>query len=154
VTGTYVVFNLVLGYAATKLFGQAGARLFGLRMRVDVLERRNVAAALVIAASTLATGLIFGGNLWGDADPVGDDEGGWWIVGAFFPGAPPPAASGPRCPNRHRAAAADHEPRPKHYASAQSPRFRELAQRPDAWRPQDPGPPPGIPGRANRTSSG
>jgi hypothetical protein len=84
VTGIYVVFYLVLGYAATKLFGQAGARLFGLRMRVDVLERRNVAAALVIAAFTLATGLIFGGSLWGDADPVGDDEGGWWIVGAFF----------------------------------------------------------------------
>jgi hypothetical protein len=84
VTGWYVVFYLVLGYAAIKWFGQAGARLFSLRMRVDVLERRNVAAAQVIAAFTLATGLIFGGSLWGDADPVGDDEGGWWIVGAFF----------------------------------------------------------------------
>jgi hypothetical protein len=84
VTGMYIVFYLVMGYAAIKWFGQAGARLFGLRMRVDVLERRNVAAAQVIAAFTLATGLIFGGSLWGDADPVGDDEGGWWIVGAFF----------------------------------------------------------------------
>jgi hypothetical protein len=84
VTGIYVVFYLVLGYAAIKLFGQVGARLFGLRMRIDVMERRNVAAAQIIAAFTLATGLIFGGSLWGDADPVGDDEGGWWIVWAFF----------------------------------------------------------------------
>jgi hypothetical protein len=84
VTGIYVVFYLVLGYAAIKLFGQLGARLFGLRMRVDVLERRNVAAGQLVAAFTLSTALIFGGSLWGDADPVGDDEGGWWIVGAFF----------------------------------------------------------------------
>jgi hypothetical protein len=84
VVGVYVLFYLVLGYAVVKWFGQAGSRLFGLRMRVDVLERRNVAAAQVIAAFTLAIGLIFGGSLWGEADPVGEGEGGWWIVGAFF----------------------------------------------------------------------
>lgn len=84
VQGVYVAFYMTLGYAATKLFGHAGSRWIGFRYRVDVLERRNVSAALVIAAFTLATGLIFGGSLWGDADPVGDDEGGWWIVGAFF----------------------------------------------------------------------
>jgi hypothetical protein len=84
VQGVYIPFYMALGYAATKLFGHAGSRWIGFRYRVEVLERRNVSAALVIAAFTLATGLIFGGSLWGDADPVGDDEGGWWIVGAFF----------------------------------------------------------------------
>jgi hypothetical protein len=84
VTGVYVFFYLVLGYAAVKLAGQAGAGMFGLRMRLDVGERRNVPAAVVIAAFTVATGLIFGGSLWGEADAVGDDEGGWWIPVSFF----------------------------------------------------------------------
>jgi hypothetical protein len=84
VTGIYVVFYLVMGYAAVKLMGQTVVSAYGARSRVDVAERRNVPAALVVAAFTLATGLIFGGSLWGDADPVGDDEGGWWIVVGFF----------------------------------------------------------------------
>ena len=84
VTGIYVVFHLVMGYAVVKLFGQLAATLFGARTRVDVVERRNVPAALIIAAFTLATGLIFGGSLWGEADPVGDGEGGWWIPASFF----------------------------------------------------------------------
>ncbi len=84
VRGVYVLFYLCLGYVAIKLFGQVGGKLFGLRYRVDVVERRNGAIARVLAAFTLATGMIFGGSLWGDADPLGDDEGGWWIVWAFF----------------------------------------------------------------------
>jgi hypothetical protein len=84
VTGIYVVFYLVMGYAVVKLFGQLTATLYGARTGVDAVERRNVAAALVIAAFTLATGLIFGGSLWGEADPVGDGEGGWWIPLSFF----------------------------------------------------------------------
>ena len=84
VTGIYVVFYLVMGYAVVKIFGQLGASLFGARSRVDVIERRNVPAALVVAAFTVATGLIFGGSLWGEADPVGDGEGGWWIPASFF----------------------------------------------------------------------
>jgi len=84
VTGIYVVFYLVMGYAVVKLCGQLTAGLFGARTRVDAVERRNVPAALVIASFTLATGLIFGGSLWGEADPVGDGEGGWWIPAAFF----------------------------------------------------------------------
>jgi hypothetical protein len=84
VTGIYVVFYLVMGYAAVKFLGQTVVSAYGARSRVDVAERRNVPAALVVAAFTLATGLIFGGSLWGDADPVGDDEGGWWIVVGFF----------------------------------------------------------------------
>jgi hypothetical protein len=84
VRGIYVVFYLVMGYAAVKLFGQLAASRYGARTRVDAVERRNVPAALVIAAFTLATGLIFGGSLWGEADPVGDGEGGWWIPVSFF----------------------------------------------------------------------
>lgn len=84
VTGIYVVFYLVMGLAAVKLFGQTVAAAYGARTRVDAGERRNVPAALLIASFTLATGLIFGGSLWGEADPWGDDEGGWWIPVSFF----------------------------------------------------------------------
>ena len=84
VTGIYVAFYLIMGYAVVKLFGQFATAWFGARIRVDAVERRNVPAALVIAAFTVATGLIFGGSLWGEADPVGDGEGGWWIPLSFF----------------------------------------------------------------------
>jgi hypothetical protein len=84
VTGFYVVFYLVIGYAAVKVFGQSVAAAYGARTRVDAVERRNIPAALFIATFTLATGLIFGGSLWGEADPVGNDEGGWWIPVSFF----------------------------------------------------------------------
>ncbi|OGU04636.1 MAG: hypothetical protein A2W29_05760 [Gemmatimonadetes bacterium RBG_16_66_8] len=84
VTGVYVWFYLVMGYAAVKLLGQTTPAAFGARMRVDVGERRNLAAALLVAAFTLATGMIFGGSLWGEADPTGEGEGGWWIPVTFF----------------------------------------------------------------------
>jgi hypothetical protein len=84
VTGPYILFYLVMGYAVVKLLGQSIAQAHGFRTRVDVAERRNVPAAVVIAAFTVATGMIFGGSLWGEADPVGDDEGGWWIPLTFF----------------------------------------------------------------------
>jgi hypothetical protein len=84
VTGFYVFFYLVMGYAVVKLLGQTMAMAYGTRTRVDAVEHRNVPAALVIAAFTLATGMIFGGSLWGEADAVGDDEGGWWIPLGFF----------------------------------------------------------------------
>jgi hypothetical protein len=84
ITGIYVVFYLVMGYAAVKLFGQVTAGGLGFRTRVDAGERRNAAAAVVIAAFTVATGMIFGGSLWGEADPLTDDEGGWWIPVTFF----------------------------------------------------------------------
>ena len=54
------------------------------RGRVDVGERRNFPAALFIASFTLATGLIYGASNWGEADPVGEGEGGWWIPLGFF----------------------------------------------------------------------
>jgi hypothetical protein len=84
VVGIYVVFYLVMGYAAVKMFGQTAANMYGVRARIDAAERRNVPAGIVIGAFTLATGLIFGGSLWGEADPVGDGEGGWWIPVGFF----------------------------------------------------------------------
>lgn len=84
VTAIYVLFYMVMGYAVVKLLGQKWASLYGARGRVDVVERRSVPAALLVGSFTLATGLIFGGSLWGEADPVGDDEGGFWIPGAFF----------------------------------------------------------------------
>jgi hypothetical protein len=67
-----------------KFCGQLAATGLGFRTRVDAGERRNTAAAVVIAVFILATGLIFGGSLWGEADPVGDEEGGWWIPATFF----------------------------------------------------------------------
>ncbi len=85
IRGIYVVMYLAMSYAITKSFGQIlGASMFGLHLRSDVYERKNLAAAMFIAGSILATGLIFGGCLWGEADPTGDDEGGWWIPLAFF----------------------------------------------------------------------
>jgi hypothetical protein len=85
IRGIYVVFYLIMAYAVVKFFGQIlGAGMFGLHLRSDVYERKNLAAAVFIAGFILATGIIFGGSLWGEADPVGNDEGGWWIPMGFF----------------------------------------------------------------------
>jgi len=84
VKGIYVWFYLLMGYAVVKGFGTLGARGFGIRFRVDICERNNAAAAVFFAGFVLATGMIFGGCLWGEADPTGDDEGGWWIPVGFF----------------------------------------------------------------------
>jgi hypothetical protein len=84
VTGVYVLFYLVMGYAAVKIFGQLTGAAFGPRFRIDVCERRNLAAGMLLAAVVLSTGLVFGGSLWGEADPVGEDEGGWWVPLGFF----------------------------------------------------------------------
>jgi hypothetical protein len=85
IRGIYLFFYLLMAYTVTKCFGQLlGAGLFGLHLRSDVYERRNTAAAIFLAGFTLATGIIFGGSLWGDADPVSDGEGGWWIPLGFF----------------------------------------------------------------------
>ena len=87
VIGIYVWFYLLMGYAVVKGIAALGARLFGVRFRADVCERHNPAAAVFFAGFVLATGMIFGGCLWGEADPTGSDEGGWWIpVGFFFAG--------------------------------------------------------------------
>lgn len=83
VSGIYVIFYLVLGFAAVKMGGQTVA-LAWVSTRRDIGERQNVAAAVLMAGFILATGLIFGGSLWGEADPVGDGEGGWWIPVTFF----------------------------------------------------------------------
>ncbi len=85
VTGEYVFMYLVMGAAATLMFGLVfvGWNLAP-RLRMDVYEFKNPAAGIFLAAYVLAVGLIFGGSLWGEADPHGDDEGGWWIPLGFF----------------------------------------------------------------------
>jgi hypothetical protein len=84
VVDIYRVFYLVMGLAVVVWCGPVAARAAGARFQQDVIERRNPRAALIVAVMILATGLIFGGSLWGEADPVGDDEGGWWIPVGFF----------------------------------------------------------------------
>ena len=84
VVGIYRLFYVILGLAVIQLFGLGGAGRTGMRHGPDVLERDNPAAGLLIASFVLATGMIFGGSLWGDADPSGDGEGGWWIPMGFF----------------------------------------------------------------------
>ncbi len=84
VVGVYQLFYWVMGLAM--VLGPAFwvLSLYGLRISVDVYQRRNMAVAIVIAAWVLATGLIFGGSNWGEADTSGDGEGGWWIPLGFF----------------------------------------------------------------------
>lgn len=84
IKGVYVAFYLVMAYSITKVFGQLGSQLFGFRLRSDIYERKNLAGAQFAAAFTLATGIVFGGSLWGEADPLSDAEGGWWIPMGFF----------------------------------------------------------------------
>jgi len=76
-----------MAYGVTKVFGQLSAQFFGVGLRSDVYERKNLAAAVFVAGFTLSTGIIFGGSLWGEADPLTEAEGGWWIpLGFFFMG--------------------------------------------------------------------
>jgi hypothetical protein len=84
VVGIYRLFYIVLGFAVLNLFGHGGAGRTGVRYEVDVIERHNAAAGLLIASFILGTGMIFGGSLWGEADPDGEGEGGWWIPMGFF----------------------------------------------------------------------
>lgn len=84
VTLPYKIFYLVIGMALVLALGRGAAHWFGARLRADVVERGNWAIALFHSAVVLATGMIFGGSLWGDADALGDDEGGWWIPLGFF----------------------------------------------------------------------
>ena len=84
VKGIYVWFYLLMGYAVVRGVGTLGLRFFGVRLRVDVCERHNPAAGIFSAGFLLATGMIFGGCLWGEADPSGGGEGGWWIPLGFF----------------------------------------------------------------------
>ncbi len=80
-------FRQVMGLAVITWLGPEAAQAAGIRYQQDVMERRNPRAALIVGVTILATGLIFGGALGGEADPVGDDEGDWWIpAGSFLVG--------------------------------------------------------------------
>lgn len=95
ITGVWYLIYLGMGYGTMMLFGLLGARSFGLRVRVDVLERKNFSAALVISAFLLATGMIWGGSMWGESSPESLEYAGifmimesyydgWWIIPLFF----------------------------------------------------------------------
>ena len=91
----WYIFYLVIGYGVIHAFGFLGARAFGMRLRVDVYERKNFGAAMFIAAFVLATGMIYGGSMWGESTPESLEYGGifmilpsyddgWWIIPLFF----------------------------------------------------------------------
>lgn len=84
VVGVYRFFYVVLGLAVVQTFGVIGSLSTGMRRRIDVMDRDNQAAGLLVGSFVLATGLIFGGSVWGEADPYGEGEGGWWIPMGFF----------------------------------------------------------------------
>jgi hypothetical protein len=85
ITGFYVLFYLVMTYAVVKVFGQLfGPQALGFDLRREVFVGRNTAVALFTGSLALAAGLLIGGSLWGEADPLSDAEGGWWIPFGFF----------------------------------------------------------------------
>jgi hypothetical protein len=85
VVGFYRFFYAALGMGTLYLFGlKIAPRAIGARHAVDVLERNNMAAAVLVSSFLLATGMIYGNSLWGDADPSGGDIGGWYIPVGFF----------------------------------------------------------------------
>jgi hypothetical protein len=81
---TYGVLYLILGWSFIAIYGDGvGGLILGRPIRL-ISERRNPAVAYVYSALILATAMLFGSSLWGDADAVGDDIGGWWIPVGFF----------------------------------------------------------------------
>lgn len=84
VRGVYLWMYLIMGYAVVKVFGQLGAGWFAGAFAPTICERRNGASAVLTSAFTIGTGVLFGSSMWGEADPGGDDEGGWWIPVGFF----------------------------------------------------------------------
>jgi hypothetical protein len=85
IVGFYVVFYLALSYATVKVFGQLlGPLMLGFNVRREAFVGRNLPVALFTGGLALATGLLIGGSLWGEADPLSDAEGGWWIPFGFF----------------------------------------------------------------------
>lgn len=95
IEGLWAPMYVINSYAATKFFGQHVGQRFGPRLRRDVYERKNLAAAVVLGSFTLATGLIYGGAMWGEVVPGALVYGAvfellpgytdaWWITPWFF----------------------------------------------------------------------
>lgn len=95
ITGLWHLWYLIMAYGVIKIFGILGAQFLGVRLRVDVLERGNFAAAMFIAAFVFSTGLIAGGSMWGESTPESMEFGaffeilpsyddGSWIIAWFF----------------------------------------------------------------------
>lgn len=93
--GYWAWMYFVMAFAATKFFGQNLAQRFGPRFWLDVYERGNLAAGIFFGTFTLATGLIYGGAMWGELVPGALEYGamfevlpgyddGWWITPWFF----------------------------------------------------------------------
>lgn len=95
ITGIWTVLYFLMAYSGIKLFGQLFAERYGPRLRIDVYERKNLAAGTFIGSFTFATGLIMGGAMWGEMTPeslsygwlfsgLPGYEDGWWITPWFF----------------------------------------------------------------------
>ncbi len=84
VEGFYAFSYFMMGIGCSMFFGKLAARLVAGIRDVDINERENIPAAIVQGSLILSTGLIFGGSVWGEADPTSDYEGGWWIPALFF----------------------------------------------------------------------
>jgi hypothetical protein len=91
----WTLLYVLMAFTSIKLFGQVAAEWFGPRLRVDVYERKNLAAGTFIGAFTAATGMIFGGAMWGTMEAEALEYGaffeslpgyedGWWITPWFF----------------------------------------------------------------------
>ncbi len=84
VQGFYALSYFMMGAALVPFLGSlTGLLVAGIR-DIDIRERDGMGAALVQGSLILSIGLIFGGSVWGEADPHSDDEGGWWIPVLFF----------------------------------------------------------------------
>ncbi len=95
IVGIWYGYYLIIGFGVIMAFGLGGAESFGIRLRVDVYERKNFPAAIFISAFILATGMIYGGSMWGDSEPESFEYGGvfevlpsfeegGWIIAVFF----------------------------------------------------------------------
>jgi hypothetical protein len=95
IEGLWYGFYGVITFGFIRWLGLGWPGVWGIRLRVDVMQRGNLAAAQVIASFTLATALILGGSLWGESTEESLEYGfifsilpsygdGTWIVFWFF----------------------------------------------------------------------
>lgn len=95
IVNIWYIFYLVIGYGVIQVFGLRAAETFGVRLRIDVYERKNFPAAIFISSFVLATAMIYGGSMWGESEPESLEYGGifmilpsyddgWWIIPWFF----------------------------------------------------------------------
>jgi hypothetical protein len=76
IVGYYTGLYVFLAYATLLWFG-LGVGTLGILYSADVIERRNLAAAIVLAGYATGTALAYGGALTGEGP-------GWFVVVVFF----------------------------------------------------------------------